>query len=46
LNLVSFSIFFNGRCCNLSLGFTTKVKVCKVAGLEGSRESHNILLGV
>jgi len=33
-------------CCNLNLGLVTKVRVCKVAGQEGSRESHNILLGM
>ncbi len=31
---------------NPSLGLVTKAKVCKVAGQEGSRESHNILPGV
>jgi len=33
-------------CRNPSLGFTTKARVCKVVGQEGSRESHNILLKV
>jgi len=30
-------------CRNLSLGLATKVRVCKVAGQEGSWESHDIL---
>ncbi len=34
------------NCRNPSLEFTTKARVCKVASQEGSRESHNILLGV
>jgi len=34
------------NCHNPSLGLATKVRVCKVAGQEGSRESHNIFLGV
>jgi hypothetical protein len=33
-------------CRNPSLGLATKARVCKVAGQEGSRESHNIFLGV
>jgi hypothetical protein len=33
-------------CRNLSLGLATKARVCKVAGQEGSRESHNILPGM
>jgi hypothetical protein len=31
---------------NPSLGLATKARVCKVAGQEGSWESHNILSGV
>jgi hypothetical protein len=31
---------------NPSLGFTTKARVCKVAGQERSRESHNVLPGM
>jgi hypothetical protein len=34
------------QCCNLSLGLATKARVCKVAGQEGSKEFHNILLRV
>jgi len=37
---------FESQCHNLSHGLTTKAKVCKVAGREGSQDSHNILLKV
>jgi len=33
-------------CHNPSLGLTTKARVYKVVGQKGSRESHNIFLGV
>ncbi len=33
-------------CCNPNLGLATKARVYKVAGQEGSQESHNILSGV
>jgi len=35
-----------GNCRNPNLGFTTKARVCKVAGQEGSRELQNILSGM
>jgi hypothetical protein len=39
--------FFNAQCMeqcrNPNLGLTTKARVCKVVGQEGSHESHNIL---
>jgi hypothetical protein len=44
--ITHFNICPYWNCRNLSLGLATKAKVCKVAGQEGSRESHNIFPGV
>jgi len=38
--------FRNTKCCNPSLGLTTKARVCKVVSQEGSWKSHNILPGM
>jgi len=37
------NLFSGGEFRNPSFGFSTKARVCKVAGQKGSHESHNIL---
>jgi hypothetical protein len=34
------------KCCNLSLGLTTKARACKNVGQEWAWESHFMFLGV